>query len=169
MPPFIYYHIDPFSILVVIEHITLHRYFQLHMYRLVLISLPHSLKSKVRLTSYWIGRWRPCGARTSDHAIAPSNGSRHYGGPYTTGGIIYRVALRDKYSRGSSHYPPPPSTNMLQKPVTIPRNTLTNLTETSTWREADTSTRTTTRHPTRRRITHLIPNKRTRGKYYRTN
>ena len=57
------------------------------MYRLVLISLPHSLKSKVRLASYSIGRWgRPCGARTSDHAIAPSNGSRHYGGPYTTGG-----------------------------------------------------------------------------------
>ena len=104
------------------------------MYRLVLISLPHSLKSKVRLASYWIGRWgRPCGARTSDHAIAPSNGSRHYGGPYTTGGggrggvIIYRVALRDKYSRGSSHYPPPPSTNVLQKPVTIPRNTLIDL------------------------------------------
>ena len=57
------------------------------MYRLVLISLPHSLKSKVRLASYWIGRWgRPCGARTSEHAIAPSNGPRHYGGPYTTGG-----------------------------------------------------------------------------------
>ena len=74
------------------------------MYRLVLISLPHSLKSKARLASYSIGRWgRSCGARTSDHVIAPSNGSSHYGGPYTTGGIIYRVALRDKYSRGLSH------------------------------------------------------------------
>ena len=43
------------------------------MHRLVLISLPHSLKSKGQLTSYWIGRWgRPYGARTSDHAIAPA-------------------------------------------------------------------------------------------------
>ena len=141
------------------------------MYRLVLISLPYSLKSQVRLTSYWIGGWgRPCGALTYDHAIAPSNGSRHYGGPCTTGEIIYRVTLRDKYSRGSSHYPPPPPARTCsKKPVTIPRNTLTNLMETSTWREADTRTRTTTRHPTRRRITHVIPNKRTRGKYYRTN
>ena len=130
-----------------------------HMYRLVLISLPHSLKSKVRLLSYWIGRWgRPCGVRTSDHAITPSNGSRHYGGPYTTGDNIQSDPEGQVFP-GIVTLPPPPARTCSKKPVTIPRNTLTNLTETSTWREADTRTRTTTRHPTRRRITHLIPNK----------
>ena len=51
MPPFIQYHIDPFSILVVIEHITFTSVF----------------------STAVIGRWgRLCGARTSDHAISPA-------------------------------------------------------------------------------------------------
>ena len=87
MPPYIHFHIDPVSILVVIEHITLHRYFQLHMYRLVLISHLHSLRSEARLTSSLIGRWgRPCGARTSDHAIAPATDHATHCGPYAMGG-----------------------------------------------------------------------------------
>ena len=101
------------------------------MYRLVLILLPHSLKSKVRQASYWIGRWgRPCGVRTSDHAIAPSNGSRHYGGPYTTGrggGGNMQSGPEGQVFPGIVTLPPPPSTNVLQKPVTIPRNTLIDL------------------------------------------
>ena len=74
------------------------------MYRLVLISHLLSLRSEARLTSYLIGRWgRPCGARTSDHVIAPAMDHATHGGPYTIGGIIHKVALRDKCSRGSSH------------------------------------------------------------------
>ena len=35
----------------------------------------------------------------------PSNGSRHTRWPIHNGGIIYKVALKDKYSQGSSHIP----------------------------------------------------------------
>ena len=111
------------------------------MYRLALISHLHSLRSEARLTSSLIGRWgRPCGARTSDHAIAPSNGSRHSRWPIHNGRIIHKVALRDKCSRGSSHYPPQHE-RAPKKQMTIPRDILTNLTETPTWRKADTRTR----------------------------
>ena len=48
------------------------------MYRLVLISHLLSLRSEARLASYSIGRWgRPCGARTSDHAIAQQLITQH--------------------------------------------------------------------------------------------
>ena len=40
------------------------------MHRLVLISLPLSLKSQVRLPSYWIGRWGRPAAR--EHPITRS-------------------------------------------------------------------------------------------------
>ena len=46
-----------------------------------------SLRSEARLASYLIGRWgRPCGARTSDHVIAPATDHATLGGPSTKGG-----------------------------------------------------------------------------------
>ena len=54
------------------------------------------------------------------------------------------------YSRGKLYTmechitpPPPPSTNVLQKLVTFPRNTLTTSTEIFTWRKTDARTKTT--------------------------
>ena len=78
MPPFTYYHIDSFSILVVIEHITFTSVF----------STTHILLS-IDFTSALAEQSldRPVGARarTSDRVITTSNGSRHYGAPYTMG------------------------------------------------------------------------------------
>ena len=74
------------------------------MYCLVLISLPHSLKSQAQLRSYWIGPLgRTCGPQTSDRAIAPQQRITPLPWPIHNGEIIYQVTWRDKYSRGLSH------------------------------------------------------------------
>ena len=84
MPPFTYYHIDSFSILVVIEHITFTSvFFTSHI--LLSIDFTSALAEVSSPTEQSLDR--PLGAhpRTSDHAITPSNRSHHYGGPYTMG------------------------------------------------------------------------------------
>ena len=84
MPPFIYYHIDSFSILVVIEHITFTSVFSTTHISLS-IGFTSSLVEVSSPTEQSLDR--PLGEcpRTSDRVITPSNGSRHYGGPYTMG------------------------------------------------------------------------------------
>ena len=83
MPPFTYYHIDSFSILVVIEHITFTSVFSTTHISLS-IDFTSALAEVSSPTEQSLDR--PLGARprTSDRAITPSNG-RHYGGPYTMG------------------------------------------------------------------------------------
>ena len=84
MPPFTYYHIDSFSILVVIEHVTFTSVFSTT-HILLSIDFTSALAEVSSPTKQSLDR--PLGAhpQTSDRAITPSNGSRHYGGPYTMG------------------------------------------------------------------------------------
>ena len=114
------------------------------MYLLVLNLHPLSLGSKARLTSYSIRRlWHV----NISSCYCPGNGSGHTLWLTYKRTIITNVTLKHMYSQGSSHYPPPPSTTVLQKPVTIPKNTLTNLTETSTRRKTDQRTKNKPRLP----------------------
>ena len=84
MLPFTYYHIDSFSILVVIEHITFTSVFSTT-HILLSIDLTSAVAEVSSPTEQSL--YRPLGAcpQTSDRAITPNNGSRHYGGPYTMG------------------------------------------------------------------------------------
>ena len=107
MPHFIQHHIDPVSILVVFKHITFTSVFSSTHVSLS-IDFTCALAQVCSQTEELLDRppGRPCGPRTSDHAITPSNGSRHTRWPIHNGGgggVIYKVALRDKYSRESSH------------------------------------------------------------------
>ena len=104
MPPFIYYHIDPFSILVVIEHITFTSVFSTSHVSLS-IDFTSALTEVSSPTDQLLDR--PLGAplrraniRSRDR---PQQRITPLQWPIHNGGMIYRVTLRDKYSRGSSH------------------------------------------------------------------
>ena len=67
MPPFTYYHIDSFSIPVVIEDITFTSVFSTtHIWLSIDFTSALAEVSSPQLTSPWIGRWR----RAHEHPIA---------------------------------------------------------------------------------------------------
>ena len=105
MPPFIYYHIDPFSILVVIEHITFASVFSTTHVSLSIdftSALAEVSSPTDQLLDGPLGApLRRANTRSRDRPqqrITPLRWPIHNGG-----GIIYRVALRDKYSGIVTH------------------------------------------------------------------
>ena len=105
------------------------------------------------LSANWLLRQAPDrgapGAREHITRESPDNRLRHILlGPWGTKGILmYKVFPRNLYSTECHIAPPPPSTNVLQKLVTFPRNTLSTLTGTSTHRGSPTKWLLPTGHP----------------------
>ena len=114
------------------------RYFQQHIF--LSIQFASTLSEVLSKTDKLLD---PSPGANIPSRYCPGNGSGHMLWPTYKRAIITNVTLKHMYSQGLSHYPL--QHESASKTSDHPKNTLTNLTETSTRRKAD--SRTINYHP----------------------